>query len=47
MSSRPTRPALPSPIDIRSDELLSHNRGRLQKVTFDITRRDGGVVLMP
>jgi nudix-type nucleoside diphosphatase (YffH/AdpP family) len=34
---------LPSPIRIRSDELLSHNWGKLRKVTFDITRRDGVV----
>jgi nudix-type nucleoside diphosphatase (YffH/AdpP family) len=34
---------LPSPIKIRSDELLSHNWGRLRKVTFDIRRRDGAV----
>jgi len=34
---------LPSPIKIRSDELLSHNWGKLRKITFDITRRDGAV----
>jgi nudix-type nucleoside diphosphatase (YffH/AdpP family) len=34
---------LPSLIKIRSDELLSHNWGRLRKVTFDFTRRDGVV----
>jgi nudix-type nucleoside diphosphatase (YffH/AdpP family) len=28
-------------IRIRSDELLSDNWGRLRKLTFDITRRDG------
>ena len=34
---------MPSPIRIRSDELLSHNWGKLRKLTFDITRRDGTV----
>ena len=34
---------MPSSIKIRSDELLSHNWGRLRKITFDITRRDGVV----
>ena len=28
-------------IRIRSDELLSDNWGRLRKLTFEITRRDG------
>jgi nudix-type nucleoside diphosphatase (YffH/AdpP family) len=31
------------PIRIRSDELLSKNWGRLSRVTFDFTRRDGTV----
>ena len=32
-----------SPIHIRSNELLSDNWGRLRKISFDFTRRDGSV----